>query len=173
MKRLMLFWVVIVAIQTPVLSQSEQLPHLEYKGKGLVFFLAKNLKYPAQLATCEKSTVVTAIRFKLDSKGKISFVEAVGSIDDSTKNYLKAVMMQTNGMWKPRFINGKAVASKLIIQPIVFNLTDCNRYVKYLPHDETVESIQQIFNVPEGGEDCTLYSPLIVVGQKYGSEKSQ
>lgn len=169
----MLFWVLMAGIQTPVLSQSEQVPQLEYKGKGLIFFLAKNLKYPKELDNCEKSTTIAAIRFKLDAQGRISFVEAVGSIGDSTKKHLKEVIMQTNGLWKPRYVNGKAVASRLIIQPIIYNLTDCDKYVQYSPYEGVNEAMQQLFSVDKNGQDCTINSLVVVQGIANPIRKSQ
>ena len=158
MRKLIVLYALLLVNGIQGFAQKDRIPQLDYKGQELYRFLAKNIKYPNELKTCDRVKILAAIRLKLDAKGKITFVEAVGNVGDTTKTHLREVILKTDGYWKPQIISGKPVASNLIILPIVFDLQNgCETSTLYA-YDGFKKSINEVFDVAKGGEACIIYN---------------
>lgn len=174
-KTLLLSSLLIAFLVHTVLAQTTgSLPQLNYKGQDFIRYIMKNVRYQNDIRSCDKSRALVAIRFKLNAKGKLTFMEVAGTAGDTTKNHLLKLLRKTDGYWKPRYINGKATASNLIIQPIMFALEDCE-YNEY--RDRVIKGLEQdinaVLDVAKGGEDCTILNLIVVTGRIKALEKEE
>ena len=165
MRNLMIIYAIFLINFGQGFSQGkDQIPQLDYKGQPFYRFLAKNLKYPNELKTCDRISVLAAIKFKLDAKGKVVFVEAVGNIGDTTRSHLRDIILKSDGYWKPQMRNGKPVASNLIVQPILFKLEDgCEGNILF-GYEGFNKSIREVFEVETGNEICIMFGQITVLG---------
>ncbi|MBC7919576.1 MAG: hypothetical protein H7Z75_00640 [Ferruginibacter sp.] len=145
---------------------NDQVPQLGYKGQGLIQYFARSLRYPSELDSCDKSRILVAVNFKLNASGKITFAEVTGNIGDSTKKYLKEVILKTSGHWKPRRVNGKAVASNLMVLPILFKMSNCRIEYPTVFQEELDKSVEQVFKFASDGQNCTIFDLFTVVGYR-------
>jgi hypothetical protein len=74
------------------------------------------------------------LKFVVDSKGEIAYINAQEDIETSTKPFVKDLMkqaknavMETSGNWEPAMVNGDPVASWVVL-PVAYNI---EQYVGY------------------------------------------
>jgi hypothetical protein len=138
----------------------EQVPRLSFHGEDASKYFSKKIRYPAQLFNCEHSRVLVGIRFNVNAQGRVSKLAFTGHIDDSTKNYLKGMVMKTDGHWKHSRVSKGEAGSKRIILPILFKMVGCKTNLS-----ETLdEDIDQLLTFDSGAQDCILLNTLIVQG---------
>ncbi len=97
------------------------MPELNYKGRSYTDYFIKTLRYPSSLrAACATRVAFTAVKFQIDERGRFALLTVEGDVSDSIKSYLKTEFARTSGHWAVTTANGKAVRSKVYVQPILF-----------------------------------------------------
>jgi len=161
MRKFIVLTVCFLVLHCMSMAQSnEQVPQLNYHGDEASKYFSKKIRYPTQLFNCERSRVLVGIHFNVNAQGRISKVSFTGQIDDSTKNYLKGMVMKTDGHWERRRVSKSGASSKRLILPILFKMTDCK-----INMSETLdEDIDQLLTFDSGAQDCVILTMVVMQG---------
>ncbi len=121
MKNIVLFWCLLVNLYSLSAQTVSSMPKLSYRGRDYNDYFLRTLRYPTSLReACATRVAFTAVKFQIDERGRFASLTVEGNVSDSIKSYLKTEFARTSGHWAVTTANGKAVRSKVYVQPILF-----------------------------------------------------
>lgn len=116
---------------------------------------------------CLKSCVF--VKFRVDAKGQIINVACNINTPEKLCEFISAAVQSSNGKWKPKLVDGKAVLSQEYILPIIVHLSSRGCTVKddtensaynMLLFDKRVDTADKRKRVQIPPVDCILFNPI-------------